>query len=272
VADFPGPLSLKSVLAGSALWETARGRFQVDAGHCLILNEGRRYSITIESREEVETFCVFFRPGFVGEVRRARVAPDERLLMDPAPVPGPDPGFPETLLRRDRRLSAELERVRAALASGGPSDFWLEERMLALASWMLQAESGTLRAARRLPALRPATRGENLRRLLRARGFMESSLGESLTLERIARESCLSPYHFHRLFVRLFRETPHAYVRRRRLERALGLLIRGRLPVTEICLEAGFRSPGSFSNLFRSRYGLSPLQFRRASRKNGKNR
>jgi AraC-like DNA-binding protein len=148
----------------------------------------------------------------------------------------------------------------------------MEERMLSLASWMLQKESGMRRAAGRLLALRPATRAENLRRLLRARDYMESSLGEPLTLEEIARESCLSPYHFHRLFRRLFGETPHAYVRRRRLERARDLLIRGRLTVTEICFETGFRSPGSFGNLFRSRYGIAPLQFRRASRGNGKNR
>jgi AraC family transcriptional regulator len=267
VEDFPGPLSIKTVTRGSALWETAGGRFPLDSGRALILNEGRRYSIAIDSREIVETFCVFFRRGFAGEALRARSAPAMTLLDDPAPGKAAEPEFPETLLARDRGLIAEMDRLRTALSGADPSELYLEDRMLALLSWLLRAKEGLQREASRLPAVRSSTRAENHRRLRRARDYMESSLAEPLSLDRIAREACLSPYHFHRLFTEIFRETPHTYLRRRRLERARELLVASDLPVTEICLETGYRSPGSFSNLFRRRYGLAPRQFRRAFRR-----
>jgi len=61
----------------------------------------------------------------------------------------------------------------------------------------------------------------------------------------------------------VFGETPHAYRTRRRLERASRLLKETDFPVTDVCLETGFESVGSFSTLFRRRYGVSPKEFRR---------
>jgi AraC family transcriptional regulator len=95
---------------------------------------------------------------------------------------------------------------------------------------------------------------------------MESSLDSSLPLEEVAAQSCLSPFHLHRLFARAFGETPHQYLVRRRIERAADLLARTDTPVTLICLECGFQSLGSFSSLFRKRLGASPMQYRSQKR------
>jgi len=88
-------------------------------------------------------------------------------------------------------------------------------------------------------------------------------LTEKLPLQSIARLAHLSPFHFHRAFCAVFGETPHAYRTRRRLERASRLLKETDFPVTEVCLDTGFESVGSFSTLFRRRYGASPTEFRR---------
>ena len=84
----------------------------------------------------------------------------------------------------------------------------------------------------------------------------------SVTLQDAAREAHLSPYHFHRSFTLVFNETPHSYLTRLRLERAQTLLIKG-LPVTEVCGAVGFESLGSFSALFRRRFGVPPSKWRR---------
>ncbi|HWW94753.1 MAG TPA: helix-turn-helix transcriptional regulator [Vicinamibacteria bacterium] len=67
-----------------------------------------------------------------------------------------------------------------------------------------------------------------------------------------------------------FGETLHAYIVRQRLECARRLLSRWDRPVTAVCLNAGFESLGSFSSLFRRRFGLSPRQFRTASAQKSK--
>jgi AraC family transcriptional regulator len=63
VPDFPGPLSIKTVVRGSALWSTSEAQRFVDESSYLVLNSGQTYSITIDSYQPVETFCLFFRRG-----------------------------------------------------------------------------------------------------------------------------------------------------------------------------------------------------------------
>jgi AraC-like DNA-binding protein len=93
---------------------------------------------------------------------------------------------------------------------------------------------------------------------------MDEMLTEHLSLKSIARLAHLSPFHFHRAFSAVFGETPHAYRTRRRLERAARLLEETDAPVIDVCLQSGFESAGSFSTLFRRRYGASPVEFRRS--------
>ena len=91
---------------------------------------------------------------------------------------------------------------------------------------------------------------------------MDSYFGGQVRLAEVANESCLSPYHFHRLFREVFRETPNQYLQRKRLANAQRLLERGEQSVTDICLEVGFESITSFSALFRRSFGCSPREYR----------
>jgi AraC-like DNA-binding protein len=100
-------------------------------------------------------------------------------------------------------------------------------------------------------------------RLRRARDFLGSSYTGRLTLEDGARQACLSPFHFNRLFTRAFGETPHEFVTRLRIDTAKRMLLTANQSVTEICFEVGYKSLGSFSARFRSLAGLSPSAFRR---------
>jgi AraC family transcriptional regulator len=86
-------------------------------------------------------------------------------------------------------------------------------------------------------------------------------------LRDAAGAACVSPYHFHRLFHEVFRETPNQYLQRRRLTQARELLKSSDLDVTEISLEIGFESSTSFSALFRRSLGCSPREYRARLRK-----
>ena len=87
-----------------------------------------------------------------------------------------------------------------------------------------------------------------------------------VTLEDLARVSCLSPNHLLRTFRQAFGRTPHQFLVERRLEEAKRLLRDKEIPVTEVCLKVGFESPGSFSVLFRKRFGASPSEWRGGKR------
>src|SRR5574338_185578 len=103
---------------------------------------------------------------------------------------------------------------------------------------------------------------DNLVRLLRAKDLIHARYGERLTIDDLARAAALSPFHFLRMFRAAFGETPHRYLRRVRIEAAKRLLLAD-APVTDVCLEVGFQSLGSFSALFSRTVGSAPTSFRR---------
>jgi AraC-like DNA-binding protein len=110
--------------------------------------------------------------------------------------------------------------------------------------------------------LRPAT----FRRLCRARELLGEPQEHAPSIEDVARQVEISPFHFIRQFEAVFGVTPHQFRVRARLERAKRLLALGHHSVTEVCMEVGFSSLGSFSALFRRRVGASPSAYQRRLR------
>ena len=102
--------------------------------------------------------------------------------------------------------------------------------------------------------------------LLRARDTMDRRYAEALDVEALAAAAALSRAHFIRSFRDAFGETPHRYLQRRRIERAMEMLRQTDKPVTEICLDVGFASLGTFSRTFRDVLGTSPRAYRQRAR------
>jgi AraC-like DNA-binding protein len=100
------------------------------------------------------------------------------------------------------------------------------------------------------------------RRLLRARDTIDRSYAAPLDVAALARVAHVSPAHFARQFRAVFGETPHRYLQRRRIERAMELLRDTDRPVTAICLDVGFASLGTFSRTFGAVVGESPSAYR----------
>jgi AraC-like DNA-binding protein len=109
-------------------------------------------------------------------------------------------------------------------------------------------------------------RHEGFRRLCRARDLLRESREPSPTIDELAREVQISPFHFIRQFQAVFGVTPHQFRIQSRLDLAKQLLAEGRHSVTDVCMEVGFSSLGSFSMLFARRTGESPSAYRRRVR------
>jgi AraC-like DNA-binding protein len=102
------------------------------------------------------------------------------------------------------------------------------------------------------------------RRMLRARDCMDRTYAEALDIPALAQVAGCSPAHFIRTFRAVFGETPHRYLQRRRVERAMHLLRAGR-SVTDVCFDVGFNSLGTFSRTFSAIIGVSPSVYQRRS-------
>ena len=261
VPDFKSPLSIKSVLQGSAMWQIESQRFVVHEGMYVVVNDGQKYTITIDSSEPVTTFCVFFKHGFVEDIHRNRTTSESVLLDDPEKTTTIE--FAQNLVPDASRVLASLKTLRDGLRDPHCDSI---AALSTLADELIGADRELQRGMHRLEAERPGTRQELYRRVLRGRDYLLSSMTATVRHDAVARAAGLSPYHFHRAFRQAFCETPHEYLTRYRLNKARQMLLSSDRSVTDICLECGFQSPPSFSHLFRRHFGQTPREFRQKSR------
>ncbi len=160
-------------------------------------------------------------------------------------------------------MSPLIRRMYSQLKHEAASEAWLEDQFLAVAAALSKMHAQAGRRAARIPAKKSSTRIElSTGACFAARTIWIRSWGDPVHLEEVARQACLSTYHFHRLFCEVFRETPNQYLQRKRLVNARRLLERSEQSVTDICLEVGFESVTSFSGLFRRNFGCSPREYR----------
>ena len=103
----------------------------------------------------------------------------------------------------------------------------------------------------------------DLARLRRVRDRIDREYAQPLDVEALARDAHMSPGHFSRRFRLAYGESPYSYLMTRRVERAMALLRRGDLSVTEVCFEVGCSSLGTFSTRFTELVGVPPSVYRR---------
>lgn len=248
---FAGPLSVKAVMEGRAVWETDDGRFELVPGSALLLNDGEEYTVTADALQPVETFCFFFERGFVEDAFRATTTGSAALLD--APQRTPAIAFFEKL-HFDSPLVAELANAHARLRCGER----LGASFYAVAIQLVRAQAGVAASVARLPSMRAATREELARRLGIATSFLHANCERDVTVAEASRAACLSPFHFHRLFTRFHGVTPHRYLNRLRLERARAILRSSERSVIDVAADCGFNSLGSFTTLYKRTFGTTP--------------
>jgi AraC-like DNA-binding protein len=103
----------------------------------------------------------------------------------------------------------------------------------------------------------------DLARLRRVRDRIDREYAQPLNVEELARGAHMSAGHFSREFRLAYGESPYGYLMTRRIERAMALLRRGDLSVTEVCFEVGCSSLGTFSSRFTELVGTPPSAYRR---------
>ena len=108
-----------------------------------------------------------------------------------------------------------------------------------------------------------STHLRDLARLRRVRDRIDREYTKPLNVDALANDIGMSSGHLSRQFRLAYGESPYAYLMTRRIERAMALLRRGDLGVTEVCFEVGCASLGTFSTRFTELVGMSPSAYRK---------
>jgi len=103
-------------------------------------------------------------------------------------------------------------------------------------------------------------------RIVAAKLYIDKNFHQSISLDLISREACISRFHFHRLFTHVYHKTPHQYLTQKRIDLALELLQDEAMNIQEVCSSVGFESIGSFHVLFKKEIGFAPLCYRKKAR------
>jgi AraC family transcriptional regulator len=263
--DHDGYLSVKLVSGGREEYTLDRRTVAVDDEHYFVLNHGQRYASQVSQPHCLESLAIFFDPAYAADILATLSTTLDRLLELPLVVDQPVHFF-DRLYESDPRLSGQVSELRRRLSAGTATPDWLSEWFPAVLEHLLFVHRGLRADIDSLDAVRLATRTELYRRLCWGRDFIETCFDQPVTVAKAADAACLSRYRFLRLFAQAFGITPHRFLTDRRLRAARGLLRNTEMPVTDVCLSVGFDSLGSFSALFKKRYGVPPSAWRREVR------
>ena len=165
-----------------------------------------------------------------------------------------DGGFRDPLIERIARA------VHSEIVEPAPAGKMLVETLAAaLGVQILRQHSNLERATISLPNARGALDPRRLQRIVE---FIDAHLSEDLSVETLANEACLSPFHFARAFKAATGTAPHRYLTDRRIEHAKALIAEGRLPLVEIADVCGFSSQAHLTRWFKRIVGTTPGAYR----------
>lgn len=265
-AEGTGFLSIKTFFEGDAEYRVGRGRYSVGDNSYFVLNHGQPYTIIIDSLRQVESFCLFFAPGFAESVYHdLRLSADHKVCIPNEQSRTPLHFFERTYAHDDV-VSPILFQLRCACLQHEVEQSWLIEQFHAVMQRLLYVHTDISKEVSTLPAIRASTREELYRRLYLAKDYADALFATQITVNDMAMVAGLSTNHLLRVFKHIFHQSPYQYITARRLEHAQHLLRHSEQSVTEICFAVGFQSLGAFSWRFRQRVGVSPQMYRQQSR------
>ena len=254
----PPALVFRTALDGAASMAWRSRRVRVDEDAWLLLDGGEACTVQIEPEVRTRLLVVAVsraerdaafaagagtKPGGVDEASR----PDDDANIGTGIDDPTGFGFAENLRSRDSPAGLRLLAIARGRAAGRSPSAERADR-IALVQEAIVEELALRRRAARIDCVKLATREQLLRRILLAADFIASHHDEPLSLDEMARAASLSRFHFVRLFSLVLRETPHAFLLRKRTAVA-----RRHLAVGGACSEAATRAGfGSRSALFRN--------------------
>jgi AraC family transcriptional regulator len=242
-------VAIAIVVAGTFQYRTPAGRTLMTPGSLLLGNDGQCFHCSHE--HAAGDRCVSFH-----------FAPDSfRGLAADAGVKRPDPPFESPRLPLSRSLAPLIARARTGLGFDAPdaSDDW-GRLATDLAIGVVRLLAGGQPASP--PAL--AVHERRVTELVRQ---IDEHPADAYTLDALARDADLSPFHFARIFQRLTGCSPHQYVVRMRLQHAAGRLAARSAKVVDVALDSGFGDVSNFNHAFKREFGVSPRGFAQGLRR-----
>lgn len=261
-----GSTSIKSFYNGSVEYRLNSGTRTIDSNRYLLLNDHQPYTIQIDSTQQVESFCVFFAPGYIERAAMDMIGSDQWLLDNPHHPSSLHIELIDKTYWNDDIVTPKIHRLRAVYPKFRTDQIWIEEQLVDLMQSVLLLHSDVISRMNKITSSRVSTREELYRRVSIANEVILEHFREPLSLEQLSKAAMLSVNHLIRNYMQVYGVTPHQHIVTLRLMEAERLLKKSSLSVSEVCSSVGFESLGSFITIFHRKRGVSPGEFRKQIR------
>jgi AraC-like DNA-binding protein len=262
---FVSPLSLRYALQEHYRVRTDRGHYQITPTTFVVLNEGQRGEIMVDTNTTPRALTLVFEQKYMADIAHAENAPLTAALE--SDHDGIVVRFPECVQHVSAYQIGSRMRELATACQRGDGFESIADKFRAVTESVVRIYGIASRQIESIDSVRPGTRAELYRRIQRAYIYIQDAYNEELCLEKIARVACMSPHHFHRVFSQVYGITPLRALADRRMQMAHTLLETTDTPVSAICRAVGYHSAPTFSNLFRAKFGVPPSLLQQRSRR-----
>ncbi len=252
--------AIKYVAEGSELYLLDGIEHHVEKGNYLLCNSSKKGHVAIESRKKVQGICINIDTDLMLDVISTIIQPNTSFSNKQLGTFFCTPDFLETQYQaKDTIVGKTLSHMSIRAQNGEMmlSDF-KEDIFYFLAENIVQDQIPVFKQLQSLPFLKSATKKDLYKKVKRGKEMIDEYYKNAISVKDVAKESCLSEYHFFRLFKNVYGNSPHQYIIQKRLEHAMLLLQDDAYSVSDVAIETGFSDIYSFSKSFKKRFGYSP--------------
>ncbi|GAB5523582.1 MAG: hypothetical protein Roseis2KO_14540 [Roseivirga sp.] len=255
--DIRGPFSLFINLSGTSRIGIEGKEYQINEQCFTLSNAGQHYDLIIDDKQTTETLNIHFGEHFYRESVKSLCESDQQLLDDPFESSGNSPLLAPRSLLRDEAMNQKLSWLLNSYKAGNTDQ--QEEVLFELLKGVMITNTGEARKAASLPIKSGAVRKEIADRLFLARDYIHSHFHREVSLDELSRISCLSKFHFLRLFKQAFLQSPYQYQKTLRINRTMALYKNG-VTLEEIASQIGVENASSVSRMVHKQFGHYPSQ------------
>lgn len=251
--------AIKYVTEGTEHYTLNGRQYPVGRHQYLLLNQTCDGRVSIESKQPVVGLCINLMPELLAEIVASQCRPDTAFSDVTLGAFFSSHLFLENYYNAHQthlgQLLLQLSQNGKLQETTFDSAFFysLSERIIADQRPIFKQLQG-------IPSVKAATKKDLYKRLARGREFIDAAFRQPLLIEDIAREACMSEYHFFRLFRQVFGCSPNQYLIQKRLEHGLRLLQADRQSVSAAASESGFSDIHAFSKAFKRQFGYAPSE------------